>query len=159
MRSDRQGSREFTPSMKGSYAKSSYLNSNGSINIPEMKLINCSHSMRPQLMARTHSLTYSELEVEFKWIIAALPSSLWRTAKGVKLCEISLSFLQLKKRGITEMAVEECSWNSSSDLLQGTKKALQPCWWIQGSSAAQSLMTVFADNVAWYFKICINRNP
>jgi len=39
VRKDRPGSREFTPSTKGSYAKSSYLNSNGSINIPEMKLI------------------------------------------------------------------------------------------------------------------------
>lgn len=75
-RRDRQESREFSPSMEGSYAKSSYLNSNGSINIPEMKLINSSHKMRPKVTACTHSLTPSVLEVELKWIIAALQSSL-----------------------------------------------------------------------------------
>lgn len=75
-RRDSQESCEYTPSMEGSYAKSSYLNSNGSINIPEMKLINSSHKIRPKVMACTHSLTPSALEVELKWIIAALESSL-----------------------------------------------------------------------------------
>lgn len=44
-RRDRPESREFTPSMEGSYAKSSYLNSNGPINIPEMKPINSSQKI------------------------------------------------------------------------------------------------------------------
>lgn len=90
MRRDRQRSREFTPPTKGSYAKSSYLNSNGSTNIPETKIINSPCKMRPKPTAGTHSLTRSTPEAESERIAAALRRSLWRTAKGAKLREIPL---------------------------------------------------------------------
>lgn len=159
MRRDRQGSREFTPSTEGSYAKSSYLNSNGSINIPEMKLINSPLKMRPKLMAHTHSLTRSTLEVEFKWIIAASQSSPWRTAKGAKLCEIPLyhsysgSNVQSQKwqpKNAAEVVPLTCC--------KALRKLFSLAGKLHGAQQHSHFMPVFADNVAWYFKICINRN-
>lgn len=123
-----------------------------------MKLINSSHKMRPKVMACTHSLTPSVLEVELKWIIAALQGSLWRIAKRTKLCGISLhhSYSGSNHRnGSGRMQLKEFPLTCCKAL----RKLFSLTGELQGSLHYSDFTPLFADSVAWYLKICINRNP
>lgn len=104
-------------------------------------------------------LTRSTLEVEFKWIIAASQSSPWRTAKGAKLCEIPLyhsysgSNVQSQKwqpKNAAEVVPLTCC--------KALRKLFSLAGKLHGAQQHSHFMPVFADNVAWYFKIRINRN-
>lgn len=70
---------------------------------------------------------------------------------------ITLSFLQWKQS--QKWQQKNAAEVVCSDLLQGTKNALQPHWRITGISPWQSFHASIFRQCCWYLNICINRNP
>lgn len=83
-----------------------------------------------------------------------------RTAKGAKLREIPL----YHSSGGSNAQSQKRQWKNTAEVASLTCcKALRKLFsraggW-QGTQQHGHFMPVFADNVAWYFKICINGNP
>lgn len=99
-------------------------------------------------------------EVEFKWIIAASQSPLWRTAKGAKLCEIPLQH----SYGSSNVQSHKWQGKNAAEVVPLTCcKALRKLFSLAGELQAVkqhgNFMPVFAGNVVRYSKICINIKP
>lgn len=98
--------------------------------------------------------------LDFKWITAASQSSLWRTAKGAKLCEIPLHH----SYGGSNVQSQKWQRKNAAEVVPLTcckalRKLFSLAGQLQGAQQRSHFVPVFADNVAWYFKICINGNP
>lgn len=98
-------------------------------------------------------------EVEFKWIIAASQSSLWRTAKGANLCEIPLHH----SYGSSNVQSHKWQWRNAAEVVPLTycntsRKLFSLAAGLQAGKHHSNLMSPSADHVVWPSKIFNNSN-